>query len=49
MGYPRAAPEMRLNSVYLELDQKMQLDDSITPETREEFEEVHIHRAHRML
>lgn len=49
MGYPIAAPEMRLNKVYFDLDQRMQLDDSITRETREIFEEVHIHRAHCML
>jgi hypothetical protein len=39
-GYPREAPEVRLNKVYFDLDEKMALNGNITKETREEFKEV---------
>ena len=40
MGYPIEAPEMRLNRMFFDLDQKMALNGNITRETREEFKEV---------
>jgi Spy/CpxP family protein refolding chaperone len=40
MGYPIEAPQMRLNKVYFDIDQKMALNGSITRETREKFRKV---------
>jgi hypothetical protein len=49
MGYPIEVPEMRLNKVYFDLDQKMALNGSIARETREKFEKVRTHQMKCML